>query len=156
VTVIVNSLARVLMWRVGQPKRAFTLLRRMPRPVPNVLADGQAVVRVPLRVVPSPRSHPRAQLANNIMTGVLGLCLIITLIPLFHIFGYITYRGFDSVSLEFFTHLPNDDVPGLGHAVLGSAIMVGMATVAAVPIGLLAALYLTEYRTSRLVPPIRF
>jgi phosphate transport system permease protein len=156
VTVVVNCLARVLMWRVGQPKSGFNLFRRLPRPASNVLADGEAVAPAPHRVEPSPRSHRRAQLANTVMTGLLGVCLIVTLIPLFHIFGYITYRGFSSVSLDFFTHLPNDDVPGLGHALLGSAIMVGMATIAAVPIGLLAALYLTEYRTSRFVPPVRF
>jgi phosphate transport system permease protein len=34
--------------------------------------------------------------------------------------------------------------------------MVGMATLAAVPVGIVAALYLSEYRTSRLAPAVRF
>jgi phosphate transport system permease protein len=156
VTVMVNCLARVLMWRVGQPRKgSFGIFQRQPRPGLDVLVDGQAAP-APVAVEPNRSAHRRAQIANTVMTAVLGACMIVTLIPLFHIFGYITYRGFSSVSWEFFTHLPNDDVPGLGHALLGSAIMVAMASVAAVPIGLLAALYLTEYRTGRLVPPIRF
>jgi phosphate transport system permease protein len=80
----------------------------------------------------------------------------LTLVPLFHILGYITLRGISSVNLAFFTHGPLDDPPGLGPALVGSAIMVGLATVGAVPVGLLAALYLTEYRRSRLVPVVRF
>jgi phosphate transport system permease protein len=75
---------------------------------------------------------------------------------LFHILCYLTYRGFDSVNVTFFTHAYGDDPPGLGHALLGSVLMVGTATLGAVPIGILGAIYLSEYRTSRLAPMIRF
>ncbi len=162
VTVVINSLARVLLWRVGRPGRWIWW-----RPVGWISQvasrDGQAGIfhrKIELSPGNSPQARPWknrvAHLNNHLMTAVLGVCLIITLVPLFHIFGYISYRGFSSVNLAFFTHLPNDDVPGLGHALLGTAILVVMATVADVPLGLLAALFLTEFRTSRLVPAIRF
>jgi phosphate transport system permease protein len=155
ITVVINVLARALLWRVGRPRNGgFSLFRRQfPASAPSVSADGQAAAS---RLRASERQRRLAGFTNHLMTLVLGACLVVTLIPLFHIFGYITFRGFRSVSLEFFTHLPNDDVPGLGHAVLGSAIMVAMAAVVAVPIGLLAALFLTEYRTHRLAPLVRF
>jgi phosphate transport system permease protein len=95
---------------------------------------------------------------NQAMTYVLGGALILTLIPLFHILSYITIRGAGSIDWQFFAHLPSDadDGRGLGHAILGSAIMVGLATVAAVPVGILAALYLSEFRRSRLAAVVRF
>jgi phosphate transport system permease protein len=153
ITVIINILARVLLWRVGRPgKSALFSFRRVSAKAVASL-DGQVVSS---RLTVSPAQRRFAQFTNQAMTAVLGVCLIVTLIPLFHIFGYITYRGFSSVNLAFFTNLPGDDVPGLGNALLGTAIMVGMATAAAVPIGLLAALFLTEFRTHRLVPLVRF
>ncbi len=44
---------------------------------------------------------------------------------------------------------------GLGHAIVGSIIMVGIATLISVPIGILAALYVTEVR-GKLTPFVRF
>lgn len=44
---------------------------------------------------------------------------------------------------------------GLGHAIVGSVIIVGLASVIAVPVGILAALYVTEVR-GRLTPFVRF
>jgi phosphate transport system permease protein len=120
----------------------------------NVSHSADALA--PERLVVSDGQRRTARIVDHVMTLVLGLCLVITLIPLFHIFGYITFRGLRSVNLAFFTNLPGDDVPGLGHAILGSAIMVAMATIAAVPLGLMAALFLTEYRSHRLVPAVRF
>lgn len=90
------------------------------------------------------------------MTRVLGACLVLTLGPLFLILGYITYRGVTALNWAFFTRLPISQPSGLGHALLGSAMLVGLATVFAVPIALLAAIYLAEYRTSRLAPAVRF
>jgi phosphate transport system permease protein len=96
---------------------------------------------------------------NHLMTGVLALCLVLTCIPLFLILGYITYRGAGSLSWDFFTKLPRPQGEaggGLANAIAGSGILVGMATLLALPIGLLAAIFLSEYRTSRLAPPVRF
>jgi phosphate transport system permease protein len=154
VTVIINILARLLLWRVGQPGKGGLFLFRRRLPAGGLAAlDGQPLS---FQLTPLPAQRRFARLSDQAMTLVLGLCLVVTLIPLFHIFGYITYRGFNSVNLAFFTNLPQDDTPGLGNAVLGSAILVAMATVVAVPIGLLAALFLTEYRTHRLAPLVRF
>ncbi|MGQ7416466.1 hypothetical protein ACTGY7_11070, partial [Streptococcus suis] len=46
--------------------------------------------------------------------------------------------------------------PGLAHAMLGTMILVGIATLGAVPIGLLAAIFLVEYRRNPLTPLVRF
>ena len=93
------------------------------------------------------------------MTGVLALCLVVTCVPLFLILGYIAYRGVGSLSWDFFTKLPRPQGEaggGLANAIVGSGILVGLATLLALPIGLLAAIYLSEYRTSRVAPVVRF
>jgi phosphate transport system permease protein len=87
---------------------------------------------------------------------VLGACLVLILVPLFHILGYLTLAGIGNLSPAFFTHLPGQTPPGLGNALLGSALMVGLATAGAVPLGILAALFLAEYRTHRAAPVVRF
>jgi phosphate transport system permease protein len=188
VTVIVNVLARLLLWRVGGGKGKRPLLARLfgaagaptppasaAAPAPAASANGRATIQ---QVAASHRGA--ARWTNRVMTWALGGCLVLTLIPLFHIFGYITFRGFSSINLAFFTNLPSGEPlgrdtwygravgavlgwfgaaptgPGLGHSLYGTAVMVGLASLGAMPLGILAALFLTEFRTSRLAPVVRF
>jgi phosphate transport system permease protein len=168
VTVVVNCLARVLISRLG-PRRRPSLWRRLigRRIAPaatGVVAAAIAEPVAPRVVLTAPTSAPsvadaspaKARAVNRFMTGVLAACLIVTLIPLFHIFGYVLIRGTVALNLAFFTNLPIQTPSGLGHSLIGSAIMVGLATLVAVPVGILGALYLSEFRTSRLAPMVRF
>jgi phosphate transport system permease protein len=91
--------------------------------------------------------------------GGLGLCLVLTCVPLFLIVGYITFRGAGALNWDFFTKLPvpyGDQGGGLANALLGSGMLVGLATLFAVPAGILAAIYLAEYRQTRLGSTVRF
>jgi phosphate transport system permease protein len=90
------------------------------------------------------------------MTHGLWACQWLTVVPLFLILGYIGYRGAAHVHATFFTHLPNDTPPGMYHAIVGSVALVGMASAFAIPVGLLAAVFLSEYRRHALVGPVRF
>jgi phosphate transport system permease protein len=147
VTVVVNTLARVMLWQIGGSGGPW--FGRLRGPVAGATTPATA-----LR--PSASRRHSVQRMNRIMTVVLGFCLILTLLPLFHIFIYIAIRGVGSLSTAFFTNLPGDEPSGLGHSLVGTTIMVVMATLGAVPVGVLAALYLTEYRRSRLTPMVRF
>ena len=93
------------------------------------------------------------------MTGVLGLCLVITVVPLFLILGYLIYRGVGALNWNFFVNLPapvGQAGGGMANALYGSLMLVGLATLFAVPVGLFAAIYLAEYRSDRLGPAVRF
>jgi phosphate transport system permease protein len=162
VTVVVNVLARVLLWRVGPGGGRPSLLGRVfvLRPVaaaaaPSPPADRAAAPTSLIRGVAA-RSRARLLWTDRLMTGLLGTCLMVTLIPLFHILGYLTLRGAGDVNWAFFTNRPIDQVPGLAPALYGTGVMVALATLAAVPLGILGALFLTEYRTSPLAPVVRF
>jgi phosphate transport system permease protein len=100
-----------------------------------------------------------AVLAVVATLGVLGLSLVVTVVPLFSILAYLVYRGGSSLDLAFFTNLPapvGQPGGGMANAFYGSALMVGLATAFSVPLGILAAIYLAEYRSDRLGPVVRF
>jgi phosphate transport system permease protein len=140
VTIIVNSLARVLIWRVGRGgARKQSRLRDL-------------IPRLPFLAI-SPRW------VNGTMTGVLGLSLLLTLGPLFLILGYLIYQGVGAINWAFFVNLPaavGEQGGGMANALIGSAMLVGVATLLAVPLGLSAAIYLAEYREHGLGRAVRF
>jgi phosphate transport system permease protein len=99
--------------------------------------------------------YPRV--INRVMMAVLTTCLVLTLGPLFLILGYITVKGTAALDVNFFTRLPAPpgEPGGVAHALGGSALLVGLATLYALPVGILAAVYLAEFRAGRWGPVIR-
>jgi phosphate transport system permease protein len=160
VTIGINCLARLLIWRVGRTRSGRSRWFKLPslwKHSPS--ADGAP--KTPEQTAPQPEpllrsGNPYARVMNVVMTGVLAGCFVVTAGPLFLILGYVSYRGVTALSLSFFTHLPLDDPPGLAHALYGSFLLVGLATLFAVPLGILTAIFLAEYRTSRMAPAVRF
>lgn len=165
VNVIVNTLARILIWRVGRVRTGGIIpkgsrLARLAGTLPEDLERGAASPDSP----PARRSpiRPTSSLAwwiNHGMTGVLGLALVVTVGSLFVILGYLVYHGIGALNLDFFVKLPapvGEPGGGLANALYGSGILVGLATLFAVPIGVLAAIYLAEYRSEWLGPTVRF
>jgi len=93
------------------------------------------------------------------MTVVLGACLFATLLPLFLILGHLVYEGISALNWQFFVNLPapvGQTGGGMANALYGSLLLVALATAFAVPIGLLAAIFLVEYRSDRLGRTVRF
>ena len=86
---------------------------------------------------------------------------ILILAVLLCVVGYLFTLGASSLSLGFFTRLPTGaaqgDVGGMKHAVLGTLILISMASIVGIPLGILTGIYLSEYDTgSKLATPIRF
>ncbi|HYT90103.1 MAG TPA: phosphate ABC transporter permease subunit PstC, partial [Gemmataceae bacterium] len=95
-----------------------------------------------------------AKIVNVLMLGVLGLCALLTIVPLFQILYDLVRHGIGSINWNFFSQTTLNG--GMANALLGSAILVGLASLFAVPVGLLAAIYLAENRNSRVGSVIRF
>lgn len=104
-------------------------------------------------------SSPRT-LFGLVMSGIAGLFTILAIIPLFIILGYLLTKGISSLRLQVFTELPPPplvDGGGFGNAILGTVIMVGIGGLISVPIGVMAAIYLSEFgKDSKLANWIRF
>lgn len=76
---------------------------------------------------------------------------------------YLFIKGISSISLTFFTSSPIADSTepgwpgGMLNGIVGTIILVGMASAVGIPIGVLAGVYLAEYDVnSWLAPPVRF
>jgi phosphate transport system permease protein len=100
-----------------------------------------------------------ARITNHVMTGILSACVLLTIVPLFVILTHLLVEGTSSLNWDFFTGLPQppgEPGGGMRNALYGSTILVALASALAIPAGLLAAIYLAEYRTTWLGATVRF
>jgi phosphate transport system permease protein len=149
ITGLTNIAARWLIGRAAKPRARKGKMGGM------LTSAGKEFG--PLVVEDSARR--RVQRKNRLMTWVLAGCQLATVIPLFLILGYIGYRGISALDLKFFTQLPKPPGQlggGLGHALVGSGVIVLVASLLAVPVGVLAAVFLHEYGNNPLTKPVRF
>jgi phosphate transport system permease protein len=148
---VMNTSARFLLRWMSKPRvrggRKIEVPDEPPPPDPTAVAVSRK------RAV---SARKRAVFMNRVMTGALMVCQFLTVVPLFLILGYITYQGAGQVTTTFFTNLPGSKPPGLAHALVGSVILVGLASAFAIPVGMLTAVLLSEYKKHPLVVPVRF
>jgi phosphate transport system permease protein len=98
-------------------------------------------------------------LFNTAMTGVALLCGALALLPLLAVLSYVIIQGFSSLNLSIFTELPPAPLRkggGFGNAILGTLLMVGIGALISIPLGVIAAIYLTEFSSGKLARWIRF
>ncbi|MBI5191651.1 MAG: phosphate ABC transporter permease PstA [Nitrospirae bacterium] len=89
--------------------------------------------------------------------SLVAACIAVAL--LFWIIGYVFIKGIHGINLDFFTELPTPvgvEGGGLANAIVGSIIVVGMAALMAVPVGVAAAVYLSEYGRGLFASSVRF
>ncbi|MBJ6801077.1 phosphate ABC transporter permease PstA [Geomonas propionica] len=99
------------------------------------------------------------KMKNHLMSFVMLACTLAVLIPLGLIFFHIVKMGISSLSLDFFTHIPaptGEPGGGMANGMLGSLIMIGGASLIGLPIGILGAIYLSEFGGSKISTLIRF
>jgi phosphate transport system permease protein len=89
----------------------------------------------------------RRQVIQRLGFGLLTLIAVLTIIPILFILGYIFYRGLPSLSWMFISTFPTDGLKagGIFPAILGTVVLTFVTTIFAVPIGIGAAIYLSEY-----------
>ncbi|MDW8075677.1 MAG: phosphate ABC transporter permease PstA [Bacteroidota bacterium] len=101
----------------------------------------------------------RRRLSNVLALGGVTMALIIVLLPLGAVLWYTLVEGLSGLSWEFFTALPapvGEPGGGMANAIVGSGIVVGCASLVAVPLGVLAGIFISEYASNRLAAGIRF
>jgi phosphate transport system permease protein len=101
------------------------------------------------RPVSIPPVAARRRRTDRIMRGVLLVMTLIALVPLVLVVYYLLKQGLGAISWDFFTTDPTGrflgDPGGIRSAIIGTILIVGLATLIAVPIGIGVALYLVEY-----------
>jgi phosphate transport system permease protein len=103
--------------------------------------------------------YKKRKIINRLMCSLAFLCAFLTLVPLLSIFGYVISKGITSVNLDFFMHLPKpvgEPGGGMGNAIVGSLILIGLSCLWAVPVGIWGGVYLSEFGNNKLGTVVRF
>ncbi len=101
----------------------------------------------------------RRRLSNGVMLAVTGVFTFLALVPLFWIIAYVIYKGGQYINLNFFTQLPAPlGIVGGGvlNAIEGTIVLTILASLFAVPPGILAAFYVAYKPNTFLGVLVRF
>lgn len=101
----------------------------------------------------------RRRAQSIVMTGVVAGLALLAILPLLLIFADLVHKGASSIDWNFFVKSPvpaGESGGGVANAIVGTAIIVGLACVAGIPIGVGTGLFLAEYGGGRLGWLVRF
>jgi phosphate transport system permease protein len=90
----------------------------------------------------------RRNAANHVVTGLAVIATIVVLAPLVAILGYLLFKGFSSLNWAFFTKMPvpvGETGGGMANAIVGSGVILALASAMGIPLGIGAGVYLAEY-----------
>ena len=90
----------------------------------------------------------KRKLIDRIMSFLTAACVVIAIIPLLSILYTVTLNGISAINIDFLTQLPKpvgEAGGGLGNAIQGTFIVVGIACLIGLPVGILSGVYLSEY-----------
>ncbi len=97
---------------------------------------------------------------NHLASVLAVLATILVIAPLVAIFIDLVYKGTSSLNLNFFTKIPapvGEEGGGMANAIVGSAVLLGVASALGIPMGIAAGIYLAEYgRGTKLSNVVRF
>jgi phosphate transport system permease protein len=101
-----------------------------------------------------------ARLKSHAMYAICCAFTMLILSVLVLVVGYLVARGWSSLSISFFTQDPTGEPAhpgGMRHAIVGTGVLILLASLIGIPLGILAGVYLSEYESqSYLAAPVRF
>ncbi len=99
-------------------------------------------------------------ITDRAVTALSVLATLLVVAPLVAIFGYLIYRGASALNFAFFTQIPKpvgEVGGGMANAILGSGVLLAVASVIGVPIGIGGGIFLAEFgRGTKLANAVRF
>lgn len=107
----------------------------------------------------SGRAHHRRRLTNRAMELVATVAAGLAVAVLGIVVASVVIKGASAINLDFLTRDPapfGQTGGGIANSIVGTAILVGLATVIAVPVGILIAIYTAEFARPRIAGAVRF
>ena len=110
-------------------------------------------------------SHPRAsrlarrRILSIVMVALTCIAAAIAVVPLVVILLHLFKQGASALSMDFFTKMPKppgETGGGMANAIMGTLILLGLASAIGLPVGIGAGLYLAEQRGTRFASLVRF
>jgi phosphate transport system permease protein len=101
----------------------------------------------------------RRRLISRLFEVACAASIVLALVPLVLVLYFVLSRGLPALTLTFFTNMPKpvgEVGGGMANAIAGSFILLVLAGIIAVPVGIICAVYLSEYPKSRLALTARF
>jgi len=89
----------------------------------------------------------RRRLTNTVMTSLTAACAFSVVGILAIILGYIAFQGISSLNWEFLIETPKPvgEGGGIGNAIVGSLILLALASVIGIPLGVAVGTFLSEF-----------
>lgn len=109
-------------------------------------------------MTPIARTDTSRRLTNAVMTTLTALCALLAIAILTLILGYIVMRGIGSINIQFLISEPRPvgEGGGIGNAILGSFVLLLLASAIGLPIGVAAGIYLAEFGGNWFGRTVRF
>ena len=101
----------------------------------------------------------RRKLSNGLALSVITLAALVVTVPLFLILGTVLLRGLGALNWAFLTQIPKpigEQGGGMGNAILGSLLLLGLASAIGVPLGIGTGIFLAEYGRNKFGNVVRF
>lgn len=101
----------------------------------------------------------RRKALSRTMTGLTTLSAVLVIGALLIILGYIGITGVRELSLGFLFNTPKpvgEPSSGIANAIVGTFILIGVASIIGMPVGIFGGIYLAEFGSNRLGTVIRF
>ena len=99
------------------------------------------------------------RIMNFVATWAAVLAAVLVISPLLVIFAYLVVRGIGSIDLAFLTHAPvpvGEKGGGIANAIVGSGIVLAIASLIGVPLGIGSGIFLSEYGRNQFGNAVRF
>ena len=101
----------------------------------------------------------RRRVLSTVFSGACAASVLLALVPLAFILLYLLKKGAGALEWGFLFHNPKpvgEPGGGFANAIVGTLVLIGLASIFAVPVGVIAGLYVAEYRGSRFASAVRF
>jgi phosphate transport system permease protein len=86
-------------------------------------------------------------------------CIVLAVLPLASILVEVVRNGISTVNLQFITSLPGvprESIGGIGPAIQGTLLLVGLTSLFGIPPGIIAGIYLAEFGNNKFGRTVRF
>ena len=107
---------------------------------------------------PATAKTGRRKYTSAVMTALTALCAAFAVTILLLILGYIAYQGLTAINWQFLTteYRPLGEGGGIGHAIMGTLILLALASAIGLPLGIACGIYLAEFGAGWFGQTVRF
>jgi len=103
--------------------------------------------------------NARRSTVNRLMWVGAILASLLAITPLLLVLYYLLLQGLPALNWAFFTQLPKpvgEPGGGMANAILGTLILIGLASLLGLPVGIFGGIYLAEFGNGRFGNAVRF